>query len=134
VEKRMGRNAVAAMALLLASGAHAQMALPGDFSVSPVGTANYTLPIKLPPGVAGLQPSLSFNYDSANASGLLGVGWQLSGLSAITRCARTMAQDGVRGAVKFADTDRFCLDGGRLLTVSGDAASYTTPGCHGPIC
>lgn len=117
-----------AVAALLAGAVHAQMALPGEFAVSPVGTATYTVPIKLPPGVAGLQPSLSFNYDSANGPGLLGVGWQLSGLSAISRCPRTMAQDGVRGAIKFADTDRFCLDGARLMAVSGDAASYTSAG------
>lgn len=124
VKKKLGM----AVAALLAGAVHAQMALPGEFAVSPVGTATYTVPIKLPPGVAGLQPNLSFNYDSANGPGLLGVGWQLSGLSAITRCPRTMVQDSVRGAIKFAETDRFCLDGGRLLAVSGDAANYTSPG------
>jgi hypothetical protein len=37
---------------------------PGEFSVSPGGAANYSIPIQLPPGVAGLVPSLSLSYRS----------------------------------------------------------------------
>jgi Salmonella virulence plasmid 65kDa B protein/FG-GAP-like repeat len=95
-------------------------AIPGQFSVSPVGTANYQIPIQAPPGVAGVEPRLSVVYTGGGAStGLVGVGWEVSGLSAISRCARTVAQDGVRGSVKFDANDRFCLDGQRLMLVSG---------------
>ena len=95
------------------------MFLPGNFSVSPSGAANYTVPIEVPPGLAGMQPSLSLSYSSQGGNGLLGMGWGLSGLSSIGRCPRTMAQDGVRGGVNYDNNDRYCLDGQRLVLVSG---------------
>lgn len=98
---------------------HAAMVLPGDFKVSTVGAATYDIPIQVPPGIAGIEPSLSLHYDSNSGNGLLGVGWNLSGLSSITRCPRTPAQDGVRGSVSYDDNDRFCLDGRRLIVVKG---------------
>ena len=47
------------------------------------------------------------------------MGWMLDGLPSIGRCPRTLAQDGVRGAVKYDANDRFCLDGQRLIAISG---------------
>ncbi|OOG39665.1 FG-GAP-like repeat-containing protein [Polaromonas sp. A23] len=92
---------------------------PGQFSVNESGAATYSIPIQVPPGVAGMQPQLFLEYNSQSGNGLLGMGWSLSGLSAITRCPRTMAQDGVRGGVNYDMNDRFCLDGQRLLLISG---------------
>ncbi|WP_168173590.1 FG-GAP-like repeat-containing protein [Polaromonas sp. A23] len=92
---------------------------PGQFSVNESGAATYSIPIQVPPGVAGMQPRLSLEYNSQGGNGLLGMGWNLSGLSAITRCPRTMAQDGVRGGVNYDMNDRFCMEGQRLLLVSG---------------
>lgn len=66
-----------------------------------------------------MEPRLALNFSSRAGNGLLGVGWQLSGLSTITRCARTAPQDGVKGSVTFASTDRFCLDGKHLVLVAG---------------
>jgi len=101
------------------------MGTPGQFEVSPSGAATYTIPIQVPPGVAGLQPQLALSYNSQAGNGPLGVGWGLSGLSAITRCPRTLAQDGVRGSVRMDSNDRFCLDGVRLmLEGAGSGAIY----------
>ena len=96
------------------------MSTPGQFAVSN-GAATYTVPIQLPPGVAGVQPALALTYSSQGGNGLLGIGWNLSGLSSITRCARNPAQDaGAHGTVSHDLTDRYCLDGQRLLaTISG---------------
>src|SRR5262245_10298116 len=41
------------------------------------GTAKYGLGIKVPPGTAGHQPSLSFSYDGGGGNGPLGYGWHL---------------------------------------------------------
>ena len=104
-------------------------ATPGQFRVAESGAATY-IPIALPPGTAGMQPALSLNYNSQSGNGLLGVGWSLGGLSAITRCPQTQAQDGVRGSVNYDSNDRFCLEGQRLIVVSGiygaDGAEYRT--------
>ena len=67
-----------------------------------------------------MEPSLSLVYASNRGNGLLGLGWSLGGLSAIGRCPRTPAQDGARGAIGYDAGDRFCLDGRRLVAVSGD--------------
>ena len=53
--------------------------------VGPDGSANYSVPIRVMPGVNGLQPSLSINYNSNAPNGMLGVGFQLQGLPSITR-------------------------------------------------
>ncbi|CAN7239035.1 FG-GAP-like repeat-containing protein [Polaromonas sp. LjRoot131] len=92
---------------------------PGQFSVNESGAATYRIPVQVPPGVAGMEPKLELAYNSQAANGLLGMGWSLGGLSAISRCPRTMAQDGVRGAVNFDMNDRYCMDGQRLILVSG---------------
>lgn len=101
-------------------GALAQMMmLPGQFDVSPDGAAVYTVPIEVPSGTAGMSPVLTLDYNGNSGNGLLGVGWNLGGLPSIGRCPQTIAQDGVKGRIDFASTDRFCLDGQRLVVVSG---------------
>jgi hypothetical protein len=95
------------------------MVTPGQFAVSPMGAATYTIPIQVPPGIAGMEPKLALVYNSQSGNGMLGMGWSLSGLSAITRCPRTRAQDGVMGSVNFDINDRYCLDGQRLILVAG---------------
>src|SRR5690606_39189183 len=112
-----GRRGCAAWAwavLLASSSAAAQMSLPGKFEVTDTGSASYTIPIQVVPGTAGLEPKLSLQYDSRSGNGLLGVGWSLSGLPSISRCGRTIAQDGQTGGVSYDANDRFCLDGQRL--------------------
>jgi len=108
----------------------ASMTMPGDFKVDSSGAVTYTIPIQVPPGIAGIEPGLDFNYNSNGSNGLLGVGWSLSGLSTITRCPMTAAQDSVRGAVQYNVSDRFCLDGKRLIVVAGtygaDGSEYRT--------
>ncbi len=91
-----------------------------SFSVTPSGAASYDIPITLPPNVGGVQPSLSINYNSLGNNGLLGIGWQLSGLSSITRCPTTVGRDGFIDGVDFDENDQFCLDGQRLVNVGGD--------------
>ena len=92
----------------------------GEFSVDR-GTANYELKIDVPPGIAGMEPKLSLNYSSSSGNGYMGVGWSIGGISAITRCQQTKAVDGPdhKFGVKYNSHDRFCLDGQRLINVSG---------------
>jgi RHS repeat-associated protein len=95
----------------------------GDFSVSDDGAAQYTVPLWVPKGRGTVAPQLALSYDSGGGNGLLGVGWSMSGLSTIGPCARTIAQDGATGGVNFDSTDVYCLDGNRLVPVSGAGAA-----------
>ena len=92
----------------------------GAPGVSPTGTATYEIPLTLPPGTNGLTPRLSLRYSHTQGSGIFGVGWSLTGLSAIVRCNKTYAQDGAPSAATLATSDGYCLDGNRLrLTADG---------------
>ncbi len=114
------------LVLLVALQAEAAVGrTPGVPSVSEDGQAHYSIPIALPPGTNGLTPTLSIDYGHRTRGGLLGVGWSIGGLSEITRCARTVAQDGVTAAPLRDIADRFCLDGQRLVVVNG--AVYEAP-------
>ncbi len=104
---------------LLAQGAVGRT--PGAAWVTPGGAAAYSVPLELPPGTAGLTPTLSLEYRHDQPGGLLGAGWSIGGLSAISRCGRTVAQDGVSAPVEYSMQDRFCLDGRRLVAVNGVA-------------
>ena len=99
--------------------------LPGDVVVTNKGNATYSMPISLPEGVAGMTPELSIDYDSTGGNGLLGMGFSLGGLSAISRTATTLEQDNMTDGIDFDDNDRFVLDGQRLVCVAG---TYGAPG------
>ena len=103
---------------------------PVGYEVSPNGAANFSIPIDVPPGIAGMTPAISLKYSSQGRNGLLGVGWSLGGLSAIYRCGRTLIQDGINSDVTYTANDRFCMDGQRLVVVSGtygaNGAEYRT--------
>ncbi|MGB5347677.1 MAG: SpvB/TcaC N-terminal domain-containing protein, partial [Woeseia sp.] len=105
-------------------------ALKGQGAVSG-GQASYSIPIVVPPGRKGMQPSVSLNYSSSSGNGVVGVGWSLGATSSISRCAATAAQDGFSASVQFdASRDRLCLDGQRLMVVTGSygasGATYRT--------
>jgi len=91
----------------------------GSHSVSLSGAATYQIPILTPPGTAGMQASVSMVYNSQAGNGLLGYGWNLSGLSSITRIGHTIYHDGEVKGIDFND-DRFALDGNRLVVINGD--------------
>ena len=102
----------------------------GTVDITALGGASYTIPIKVPEGIGGIQPNLSIVYNSQSGNGLLGWGWNLGGLSAITRVGHTLYHDGYVDGVDF-NGDRFSLDGQRLFaldaaTYGGDGTEYRT--------
>ncbi|UJR86766.1 RHS repeat-associated core domain-containing protein [Sandaracinus amylolyticus] len=88
--------------------------------VTPDGASTYTIPIAAPAGPAGFQPSIALSYNSRAGSSAVGVGWSIVGVSAITRCPYNLARDGQTGGVQFDDDDALCLDGQRLIPMSGE--------------
>lgn len=125
------RGLLAALAAGAFSGARAGdappvMIVPGQFDVSASGAATYSIPIAVPPGTAGMAPSLSLEYSSQSGDGIVGLGFSLSGLPAIGRCPRTVAQDSTRGSVSYDTNDKFCLGGQRLVAISGTYGANNT--------
>lgn len=104
----------------------------GSYQTGNGGQATYTMPLATPGGTGGIEPQLALNYssDGDQNNGYLGVAWGLGGLSAITRCSATLAQDGLIDGVDFDGNDRYCLDGQRLVAVNGaygaDGTEYRT--------
>lgn len=92
---------------------------PVSASVGDSGSSQVSIPIVVPPGTGGMAPKLAITYSSQGGNSPLGTGFNLSGLSAISRVGRTIAQDGVRGGVNLDTNDRFALDGQRLIAISG---------------
>ncbi|NRD44298.1 RHS repeat-associated core domain-containing protein [Corallococcus exiguus] len=100
-----------------------------SFDVSPNGEALYDVPLWMPPGRAGMAPALSLAYRSRGGNGLLGMGWNITGLSEITRCRKTFAQDQMTAPIRFTADDALCLDGQRLVAIgstSGATIEYRT--------
>lgn len=91
---------------------------PGEFEVSLQGSANYTIPIKHTPGTGGITPQLSLVYSSQTGPSPIGMGWNLAGMSLITRGPKNKEDDGVIQGVTFSDKDAFYLDGQRLIPIS----------------
>lgn len=90
----------------------------GQFNVSN-GTASYSIPIFTPPGPRGIQPSIALTYSSSGGVGYIGRGWSLAGFSSISRCSKTVSQDGNATPVMLYPTDGYCLDGNRLRLQAG---------------
>ncbi|WP_346837950.1 RHS repeat-associated core domain-containing protein [Microbulbifer sp. SAOS-129_SWC] len=108
-----------------ASAAHARTvgALSAAGSVSG-GQASYRVQIHIPPGRNKVQPSVNLSYSSQGGNGVLGMGWSISATSAISRCGETLVHDGVIKPVQYSSSDdRLCLDGQRLLLISGTYGS-----------
>ncbi|MDH3588267.1 MAG: FG-GAP-like repeat-containing protein, partial [Gammaproteobacteria bacterium] len=94
-------------------------ATAGQFRVDESGNATYSISIAAAAGTAGVAPGISLNYGSSGGPGIAGLGWSIGGLSAISRCRSTLGQDMGANAIKWTNADQFCLDGQRLLLVSG---------------
>lgn len=104
--------------------------LGGELDISLLGGAVYSIPIEVPDGLGGIKPQLNVSYNSQGRNGLLGWGWDLCGISSITRTGGNLYYDDYVSAVNYND-DRFCLDGQHLMKVStgdygGNGVSYRT--------
>ncbi len=107
-------------------------ATAAEFRVDESGAATYSIPLYVVPGTAGVAPELTLSYSSQSGDGPVGKGWALGGLSSIARCRATReAGDFIGGAtpdgnprpINFSSTDRFCLDGQRLIPSSSSCPS-----------
>lgn len=98
-----------------------QYSIPDKVEVGPTGAATYSIPLEMPLGTNGFQPSLLINYNSQSGYGMLGIGWNIAGLSKIERGSKNFYHDETvkRNGITFTDEDQLYLDGQRLILLSG---------------
>ncbi|WP_300691560.1 RHS repeat-associated core domain-containing protein [Chryseobacterium sp.] len=102
----------------------------GNIEVTGAGQLQYTLAIDLPPGVKNTAPGVGLVYVSGAGNGLAGYGWNLTGLSAISRVGRNLEKDGITKGVQLDYSDYYSFNGQRLILKSGkygkSGAEYVT--------
>ncbi|MEL6848197.1 MAG: FG-GAP-like repeat-containing protein, partial [Bacteroidota bacterium] len=91
----------------------------GSHQVNMSGGASYGIPIFTPPGTRNLVPNVSLVYSSQAGNGPLGRGWNIGGLSVISRKGHDFYRDEAVKQVLFDNYDHFTLDGNVLVPVSG---------------
>jgi Salmonella virulence plasmid 65kDa B protein/FG-GAP-like repeat len=117
---KMKASSLGLTALLFTSTALAQYsASPTQFDVTDAGAAKYTILLYSAPSKGNLDVKLALQYSSQAGNGAFGLGWNLTGVSSITRCPKTIAEEGVRQGVKNDSSDIFCLDGQKLRATEG---------------
>lgn len=62
------------------------------------------------------------SYSSNGDVGYMGSNWKLLGFSSISRCSKTVSQDGAAQPVQLLVTDVYCMDGNRLHVIGGTHA------------
>lgn len=108
-------------------------ATAAEFRVDESGAATYSVPLYTVPGTAGVAPQLSLSYSSQGGYGPVGMGWSIGGLSSVSRCRATrengdfivagVATDGTPQPINFTASDRYCLDGQRLVPAQSGTAT-----------
>src|SRR5690554_3012261 len=87
-----------------------------SINVSSSGALVSSIPIYILPGTAGMQPSVSVNYNSQSGNGTMGMGWNVSAASSITRIPKTVYSHGKLEAIELSYNDTGDVSG--LLTQS----------------
>ena len=91
--------------------------------VNPDGSFSHTIPIEIPAGRNGLQPKLALTYNSNGGNGIIGVGWSLSGLPAITRMN---FGNGINYGRAGFPADTYVGPEGRLIEMGSGTGIYHT--------
>lgn len=114
----------------LTSGKQSFHDTKGEIDITAGGQLQFTLPIALPPGVKSIAPQINLSYTSGSGNGIAGYGWNITGITAISRIGKTIEKDGNVKGIQFDYSDVYSFNGQRLILKSGeygkDGAEYIT--------
>lgn len=103
----------------------------GTFSVNNSGAAIYSINISAPNG-GSLIPSIGVSYNSQSGNGLAGFGFNITGLSSITRGCKDLYHDKQITGTSYDIGDALFLNGQRLILKTGaygyNGSTYTPEG------
>ena len=94
-----------------------------EMNVNEAGALTYSLPIEILKGLNNFQPNIALAYNSQSGNGQAGWGWNIVGLSTITRGGKSKEIDGLTIGPQFNEGDPFYLDGQRLIKNSDNTYS-----------
>lgn len=94
--------------------------ISAEMSVGESGALTYTLPIEIHKGINDFQPNIALSYNSQSGNGMAGWGWNIMGLSSISRGGQNKEIDGITRGAQYDDTDPYYLDGVRLIKLDGN--------------
>ena len=86
------------------------------------GAASYSVPMNVPPGVQGMQPSLALSYSSDGGNSWFGYGWGIS--VGYPLFIERMGEK--RSVTQYGDTDEFYWGGSKLIEISRSPGVKTT--------
>ena len=89
-----------------------------EMNANETGALTYMVPIEGLKGVNNFQPNFALAYNSQSGYGSAGWGWNIIGISMITRGGKSKNVDGITQGVQFDGNDPFYLDGQRLIKLS----------------
>lgn len=90
-------------------------AVKSEMNVNSSGALTYTIPIESLKGINNFQPNIALAYNSQSSNGSAGWGWNLVGISVISRGGKDKETDGFTVGPQFDNNDPYYLDGQRLL-------------------
>ena len=96
--------------------------IPISSSVAPSGAITYNVPVEIYPGIKNFQPQLSIAYNSHAGDGILGIGWNLAGLSSISKTEMNIYYDGKSQGIGITKNNAFTLDGVRLIKIDENSS------------
>ncbi|MET3037582.1 RHS repeat-associated core domain-containing protein [Chryseobacterium sp. NRRL B-14859] len=102
----------------------------GNIEVNNGGQLQFTLPIALPPGVKSVAPQVNLLYASGSGNGVAGYGWNIGGITAVSRVNKNIEKNNEIIGIQSDYTDLYSFNGQRLILKSGeygkDGAEYVT--------
>ncbi|WP_111959597.1 RHS repeat-associated core domain-containing protein [Chryseobacterium lathyri] len=102
----------------------------GNIEVTRAGQLQFSLPIEVPPGIKDITPKINLVYTSESGNGIAGYGWNISGITAITRIAKTIENAEEVKGIQLNYSDYYSFNGQRLILKTGeygkDGAEYVT--------
>lgn len=120
------KSGVASQVMSLPSGGGALQGIGETFAPDLfTGTGNLTVPITVPTGRNGFQPTLSLSYSSGNGNGPFGLGWALSAPEVTRKTSRGVPRY-LDDATNPVDHDTFLLSGAEDLVPIGQPSVGTT--------
>lgn len=106
--------------------------IPIESGTSPTGARTYNVPINCFKSEGITAPQISLSYNSQQGNGILGMGWSVGGLQAITRSNKSIYYDNATSGIALTKDDAFYLNGTRLIKTSANSTEiqYETETGH----